>query len=159
VNSGTGLAEIAGVSATLREEAVMSEQTCRKTGHSSKEAHNRKPKRTSGRSAVIALSLMLVCLSLFSSVFQCAVGASEQYMLQTGSESPQLVAQRSKILSALENRIDNPKLMEAARSKILLMDERQTRLLSELSNRMVTDSTSTVSSIALLLITALITLL
>jgi hypothetical protein len=140
----------------------MSKQTCKKAGQSDGEARNRgsrKLETMSGRAAIMALSLIFVCLSFTSSVFRCAEGATEQSMLQAGSETRHVVALRSKILLAMERKIDDPKLLEAARSKILLMDEAQALLLSELSDRMVADGASTVSSIALLLITALITLL
>ena len=64
-----------------------------------------------------------------------------------------------KILTALENKIENPQLLERTREKLQSLSERQTRLIASLSDRVIKEGNSAGASIALLLMTVLITLL
>ncbi len=63
-----------------------------------------------------------------------------------------------KILSVLENKIEDQKLLEKAKEKLLTLSERQTRLMASLSERIAQEGDTTGGDIAFLLITALITL-
>jgi len=63
-----------------------------------------------------------------------------------------------KIVAAMESRIADPKRIDTARNKLLHMDEKQTRLLSVLSDRILVDDTSVGASIAFLLVAVLIAL-
>ena len=63
-----------------------------------------------------------------------------------------------KILSVLENKIEDQKLLERAKEKLLTLSERQTRLMASLSERIAKEGNTTGGDIAFLLITALITL-
>ena len=64
-----------------------------------------------------------------------------------------------KILSVLENRIEDQQLLEKAKHKLSVLDERQTRLIASLSDRVTQEGNTTGSDIAFLLMMALITLL
>ncbi len=64
-----------------------------------------------------------------------------------------------KILTALENKIENPQLLERTREKLQSLSERQTRLIASLSDQVTKEGDSAGASIAFLLMTVLITLL
>jgi hypothetical protein len=65
----------------------------------------------------------------------------------------------SRILSVLENRIDNRQLLERTKDKLLTLDPEQIRLIASLSDRVVKEENTAGSEIAFLLMTALITLI
>jgi hypothetical protein len=67
-------------------------------------------------------------------------------------------ADTSKILTALEIKADNEKPIELVKTKLLLMDDKQARLLSRLSERITADDKSSGSGIAFLLTAVLIIL-
>lgn len=74
-----------------------------------------------------------------------------QYAL---SSSPDV----SKILWVLENRIEDRRLLEKTKDKLLTLDQRQIRLIASLSDQVVRGDT-TGSDIAFLLMTVLIALI
>ncbi len=65
----------------------------------------------------------------------------------------------SKILWALENRIEDEKLLERAMDKLWTLDHRQIRLIASLSDRVADEGNRPGSDIAFLLMTALIALM
>jgi len=65
----------------------------------------------------------------------------------------------SKILSVLENRLEDQQLLERTKDKLLTLDQRQIRLIASLSERVVKEGNTAGSDIAFLLMTALITLI
>ncbi len=65
----------------------------------------------------------------------------------------------SRILSVLENRVDDRQLLERTKDKLLTLDHRQIRLIACLSDRVMKEGNATGSEIAFLLMTALITLI
>lgn len=78
----------------------------------------------------------------------------------TGLNSvPKLVSEKyqSEILSLLEQRIDNPQIMDKAREKLQSLDEGQLRLIASLSERIMVDR-SAGADVAYLLLAALIIL-
>ena len=70
-----------------------------------------------------------------------------------------LSADVSKILSVFENRIEDQRLLERTKDKLLTLDQRQIRLIASLSDRVAKEGHTTGSDIAFLLMTALITLI
>lgn len=64
-----------------------------------------------------------------------------------------------KILSVLENRTGDQKLLEKAKIKLFTLSDGQTRLIASLSDWVTKEGNATGSDIAFLLMTALITLL
>jgi hypothetical protein len=108
---------------------------------------------------VTATSLLFLCLVLpFArpGYVRGATGLVGPY--QNEPVAIDVPTETSRILAALETRTSNRKLIDMARSKLVAMDERQTRLLSELSDRVGTDGTSIGSNVAFLLITILVAL-
>ena len=67
-------------------------------------------------------------------------------------------ADTSKIVTALEIKADNEKPIDLVKTKLLLMDDKQARLLSRLSERITADDKSSGSGIAFLLTAILIIL-
>jgi len=65
----------------------------------------------------------------------------------------------SKILSCFENRIEDQRLLEKTKDKLLTLDQRQLRLIASLSERVAKEGNTAGSDIAFLLMTALITLI
>ncbi len=63
-----------------------------------------------------------------------------------------------KILWVLENKMEDRKLLERTKEKLLTLDRRQIRLIASLSDRAADKDDPTGSDIAFLLMTALITL-
>lgn len=63
---------------------------------------------------------------------------------------------RLKILFVLENKMGNKKLLEKAKDKLVTLDDRQTRLISSLSDRIAQEGNTMGADIAFLLMTALI---
>jgi hypothetical protein len=102
----------------------------------------------------------LLCLILSMQVSQPegVWGAIGRGSSGAASEGMARSAEISKILEALGNKVDDPKAIETARKKLFLMDTGELRLLSALSDRLVGDDAIVGSSIALLLITALLAL-
>jgi hypothetical protein len=64
-----------------------------------------------------------------------------------------------KILSVLENKIEDQQLLQKAKGKLLTLGDRQTQLIASLSDRIAKGGSTIGSDIAFLLMTALITLL
>ncbi len=64
-----------------------------------------------------------------------------------------------RILTALENKIEDQRLLEKTKDKLLTLSNGQTRLIASLSDRVTKEGDSTGASIAFLLMTVLITLL
>ncbi len=65
---------------------------------------------------------------------------------------------RSKILSVLETRTGDEKILAKAAEKLRVLDGRELRLMASLSDRIAADSDSTGAAIAYSLMTALIVL-
>jgi preprotein translocase subunit SecG len=65
----------------------------------------------------------------------------------------------SKIVAVLENKIEDQSSLEKTKKKLLTLNDRQTRLIASLSDRVTQKENSTGSDIAFLLMMALITLL
>ena len=63
-----------------------------------------------------------------------------------------------KILSVLENKMRDRKLLEKVRDKLNTLDDRQTRLIASLSDRIAYEEKTAGADIAFLLITVLIIL-
>jgi hypothetical protein len=112
----------------------------------------------SRKSAKMATCFLFLCLSFFLAQPRRAEGGTAPAGLRVGTAFIDAKAETSKILATIEGRIGDRKLVETARSKLLLMDENRTRLLFALCDRIVADETSPGSSIALLLVTMLISL-
>ncbi|MBI5603739.1 MAG: hypothetical protein HY879_10310 [Deltaproteobacteria bacterium] len=81
-----------------------------------------------------------------------SAGIGMHYAAVTVSEKDQI-----KILSFLERKIGDQQLMEKAREKLLSLDEKQTRLIVSLSERISEDRTAR-ADVAYLIIAALIAL-
>jgi hypothetical protein len=64
-----------------------------------------------------------------------------------------------KILSVLENKIEDLQLLGKTKEKLLSLSDRETRLIASLADRVTQEGNTTGSDIAFLLMTALITLL
>ncbi len=64
----------------------------------------------------------------------------------------------SKILWVLENKIEDRRLLEKTKDKLLTLDGGQIRLIASLSDRVANGGDTTASNIAFLLMTALIAL-
>jgi hypothetical protein len=64
-----------------------------------------------------------------------------------------------RILTVLENKIEDQKLLEKTKEKLLALSDGQTRLIASLSDRATQEGNSAGASIAFLLMTVLITLL
>jgi hypothetical protein len=107
---------------------------------------------------IAAICLLFLCLSSFFAQRVSAENAADGPSLQAGQAVIDTHTETSRILAAVETRISSTKLIETARSKLLTMDDKRTRLLSDLSDRVVGDETSIGSNIAFLLITVLIAL-
>ncbi len=65
----------------------------------------------------------------------------------------------SQILSVLESRMEDRRLLERTKDKLLTLDDGQIRLIASLSHRVMREEGTTGSEIAFLLMTALITLI
>ena len=63
-----------------------------------------------------------------------------------------------KILSVLENKMGDQKLLEKAKGKVFILSDRQISLISSLSERIVSDGHTTGADFAFLLIMVLIVL-
>lgn len=68
-------------------------------------------------------------------------------------------AEVSKILWVLENKIEDRRLLERTKDKLLTLDGGQIRLIASLSDRVANGGDTTASNIAFLLMTALIALI
>ncbi len=68
-------------------------------------------------------------------------------------------AEVSKILWVLENKIEDRRLLERTKDKLLTLDRGQIRLIASLSDRVASGGDTTGSNIAFLLMTALIALI
>ena len=64
-----------------------------------------------------------------------------------------------KILSVLENKIEDQQLLGKTKEKLLSLSDRETRLIASLADRVTQGGNTTGSNVAFLLMTALITLL
>ena len=64
-----------------------------------------------------------------------------------------------KILSVLENKIEDQQLLGKTKEKLLSLSDRETRLIASLADRVTQEGNTAGSDIAFLLMTALITLL
>ena len=64
-----------------------------------------------------------------------------------------------KILSVLENKIEDQQLLGKTKEKLLSLSDRETRLIASLADRVTQEGNTTGSNVAFLLMTALITLL
>ncbi len=64
-----------------------------------------------------------------------------------------------KILSVLENKIEDQQLLGKTKEKLLSLSDRETRLIASLADRVTQGGDTTGSNVAFLLMTALITLL
>jgi hypothetical protein len=65
----------------------------------------------------------------------------------------------SKILTALESKVEDPQLLEKTKKKLTSLSDGQTRLIASLSDRVAQERNTAGSDIAFLLMTVLITLL
>ena len=64
-----------------------------------------------------------------------------------------------KILSVLENKIEDQQLLGKTKEKLLSLSDRETRLIASLADRVTQGGNTTGSNVAFLLMAALITLL
>ncbi len=111
---------------------------------------------TKWRIGVVCLLLLFSLLLCGQPVWAEGVAGSTHFRAQLGATQADL--ERSKILSALESKTNDLKSIETAREKLLLMDKKETHLLSILSDRIIDEGTSVSSNIAFLLMTLMITL-
>jgi hypothetical protein len=65
----------------------------------------------------------------------------------------------SKILWVLENKIEDRRLLERTKDKLLTLDDRQIQLIASLSDSVTEEGNTTGSDLAFLLMTALIALI
>ncbi len=65
----------------------------------------------------------------------------------------------SKIVAVLENKIEDQPSLEKTKRKLLTLNDRQTRLIASLSDRVTEDDNTMGASIAFLFVTILIALL
>ena len=65
----------------------------------------------------------------------------------------------SKILSVLENKMEDQQLLERTKDKLLTLDHGQIQLIASLSDQVIKEGNTTGSDIAFLLMTVLITLI
>jgi hypothetical protein len=89
---------------------------------------------------------------------QFAQGGENPTSSRWANMSSDTRADTSKIVTALEIKTDNEKPIELVKTKLLLMDDKQARLLSRLSERITADNKSSGSGIAFLLTAVLIIL-
>ncbi len=114
-------------------------------------------KKTVARSSLV-LSVFCLLLSVWPRQPTGAWGTTGRDRPGAGVEAYGERAETSKILAAIGSRIDDPRAMETARNKLLLMDPEEIQLLSALSDRLASGDTAVGSSLAFFLITLLLAL-
>jgi len=87
-----------------------------------------------------------------------AAGRPGRAGLQEFPGVPGAQAEISKVLEVLESRMEDHKLLETAKKKLLTLNHHQTRLLSSLCDRIASEGETAGSDVAFLLITILIVL-
>jgi hypothetical protein len=106
---------------------------------------------------MIAIGLILFQFATFSS----AIAAATDVTAVSNSDDPRpsiRSADVSKIIAVLENKIEDQPSLEKTKKKLLTLNDRQTRLITSLSDRVAEQGDTMGASIAFLLVTVLITL-
>jgi hypothetical protein len=108
------------------------------------------------RIALVAIWPLLISLAVISPGL--AAARSVQSIPPTRPEIVDEQAAIWKILEVLESRVEDPKLVEIAKKKLLTLDRRKTHLLSSLCDRIENDGHAAGSDVAFLVMTILIVL-
>jgi hypothetical protein len=108
--------------------------------------------------AIAIVAFWLLSISFLPANPGLAAGTSDRVGLQNISGAPGAQAEISKVLEVLESKMEDQKLLETAKQKLLTLDRNHTRLLSSLCDVIATDGQTAGSDVAFLLVTILIVL-
>lgn len=102
--------------------------------------------------------IILLCLVILISGKSIAFGGTTDFHSGHSYNVTNREANVLKILSFLEIKISDQKLLEKAKDKLITLNERQTKLIASLSDRVANQGNTTGADIAFLLMMALIVL-
>ena len=109
------------------------------------------------------IRLIALWIAIFQiTIFLLGITVATSKTTDSHFDEPSLFHHRSdvlKILSVLENRIEDQQLLEKAKHKLSILGDRQTRLIASLADRVNKEVNTPGSEIAFLLMVVLITLL
>jgi len=107
----------------------------------------------------ITICLVIFQIAIFPLGTTVAISRTTDPHFVDNPSASHLRSDMLKILSVLENKIEDQQLLGKTKEKLLSLSDRETRLIASLADRVTQGGNTTGSNVAFLLMAALITLL